>query len=102
MSITREDCEKCRAYGHAWEPAAPHPAFDKLWDKALHSVCIRCESTKVDDLDFDGRPYRTIYYHSNQYARFILDRDDRPSRGECRNLILDRNRKKNRRLKAVS
>lgn len=96
--ISKVDCQKCKAYGHAWEPSSPHPLFDKLWDKALHSDCIRCGSSKVDDLDAYGRPAHTQYYYSDAYRKFL---DTAPERATCRNIVFKANRKATRRLQAV-
>lgn len=98
MKVKVEVCQECKTYGHAWEPSAPNPYFDRVSDRCLFSDCVRCGSSKADDIDLDGVPYRTHYYYSADYRAFL---DTGPVRADCRNLVYRRTQKKNRRLKAV-
>lgn len=95
-AATKIEYVECKAYGHAWEPTAPVEWFAKNWDKALHSVCTRCGTSKVVDLDYMGRPMNTIYYYSDGYRRYL---DDGADRGMARLALYHRRGK--RRLHAV-
>lgn len=88
---------ECKAYGHAWEPTAPVDWFAENWSKALHSVCVRCGTCKVDDLDLYGRPCQTIYYYSDGYRKYLDD--FQPERAAARLAVYTR---KSRRLRSVS
>lgn len=93
MTATRSECEECKAYGHSWVPSAPNPYFEKVSDRCLFSDCVRCESSKADDIDLDGVPYSTQYYYSAAYRQFL---DTGPERRACRNLVYERTLKPKR------
>lgn len=98
MKATREDCDECKAYGHAWTPSAPNPYFDRVSDRCLFSDCTRCGSSKADDIDLDGTPYRTHYYYSADYRSYL---DTGPERKTARNTLYNRTQKRTRRLRSV-
>lgn len=91
---------ECKAFNHAWEPAALHPDLNTSLIDALLLVCTRCASAKVQGIGKGGYLNSTTYHWSAHYESLKLDYPDLDKQAARMEILALQNKAK-RKLKAV-
>jgi hypothetical protein len=60
---------RCRSYGHAWDEFSPVDMYAPMYGWRLSLRCIRCQTERHDNMDFQGRVMGRRYIYPDGYAQ---------------------------------